>query len=185
MRWILFFSFVLFGHQGIAIQQTASFTQLQEIAFNKQRNYEDRWKALMEIVEKYPDGAESTLSLAAQEPEWFMKNAALVGLEKINSPQRFKIAQSLLVDKALVVRSQAVQVLTQHRDPETRKMLWTELEHPRNFKKKQSLWIRHQIVEHLALKPLKSERSKFIRLFEDPDKKVKEASRLGLRKIQM
>lgn len=185
MRCLLFCFFVFLLNPSGAFAENESYTQLQEIAFNKKKNYDERWRALMDIVDRFPDGAETVLALASQEPEWFMKNAALVGLQKMNSPERFKISKVLLADKALVVRSQAVEILTQHRDPQTRKLLWAELEHPRNFKNKKSLWIRSQIAEHLAAKPLKSERSKFIRLFEDSDKKVKAASRLGLSKIQM
>jgi HEAT repeat protein len=193
MKWnglcfisFLFTHFLAFGAGGgTDFGGRSSYAQLQELAFSKKKNYEDRWHAIMEIVDKFPDGAETVLILASQEPEWFMKSAALVGLQKMNSPQRFKISKALLTDKALVVRSQAVEILSQHRDPKTRQLLWAELDHPRNFRNKKSLWIRSQIAEYLATQPLKSERAQFVRLFEDSDKKVKAASRAGLSKIPM
>lgn len=184
MRWILLYIFFSCSH-GLSAEKIATYTSLQEIAFSKTQNYEARWQALMSIVENYPDGAEIQMVLASQEPEWFMKNAALVGLEKLNSAKRFDVAKKLLSDKALVVRSMSAQVLMKHNDPQSRDLLWQELHRPRNFNKKQSLWIRHQIVEHLAKKPLKTERPKFIELFEEKDSKIKQASQSGLRKIQL
>lgn len=183
MKWILFLSLLLSTAANAAVK-IPSFTQLQEAAFSKAASYEARWKALMLLTEHYPDGAEVQLQLAAEEPEWFMKNAALLGLEKMNSKKLPQIAKKLVSDPALVVRSMSVKILTAQSDAETRKLLWTELDKPYNFKKKKSLWIRHQILEHLAKNPQKNERSKFINSFEDADQKIKEFSQAGLRRIQ-
>ncbi len=183
MKWILILV-TFWCAIGQGARQLPPFTKLQEIAFDKTQNYEARWTALMDIVEHYPDGAETQMVLASAEPEWFMKNAALVGLEQLNSQRRFEIAKRLISDKALVVRSMSAQVLMKHNEPATRQLLWKELNRPHNFNKKKSLWIRHQIVEHLAKKPLKSERTQFIELFEEKDPKIKQASQSGLRRLQ-
>ena len=112
-----------------------------------------------------------------------MRNAALVALKEVNPAQSQKLAQKLLKDKALVVRSAAVTVLEANITPEVRDLLWDELNQSYNFKGSQSLWIRHQIVEVLAKKPMHRELKIFADLLSDKDARVHVPAVAGLEKL--
>ncbi len=161
-----------------------SFEDLKTIAFEKENPYEIRWTALQNISINYPSLAEETLLKAAAQNEWYMKNSALLGLQQMNSRKLPEIAHKLISDEALVVRSMAVSMLAKNPNPETRKLFWSELQKKYNFKKNNSLWIRHQILEHLAENPQKAERQKFLDLVNDKDKKIQTISKNVIIKIQ-
>ncbi len=161
-----------------------SLVDLNKIAFEKENPYEIRWSAIQKISVDYPDQAEAILLKAVTQPEWYMKNAALIGLEQIKSKKLMDAAERLISDPALVVRSMAVNVLSQNQTTETRKLFWSELKKKYNFKRSQSLWIRYQILEHLAENPLKSEREKFLELINEKDKKIQSISKNVIIKIQ-
>ncbi len=120
---------------------------------------------------------------AADSKEWFMRNAALVAVNNISSLEGEKLAQKLISDKALVVRSAAVEVLQNSKDQEIRNTLWVELNKDYNFKKKQSLWIRPQIVKILAKTPKDAEMRDFMKLLDDKDLEVHPAAVAGLEKL--
>lgn len=112
-----------------------------------------------------------------------MRNAALVALAEFNNNEAQKLAKSLLKDKALVVRSAAVEVLQANPRPEVRDLLWEEMSEKHNFRNKESLWIRAQIVEALAQKPSDHELKLFTKLIEDRDERVQSAAVTGLEKL--
>jgi hypothetical protein len=62
-------------------------------------------------------------------------------------------------------------------------MLWEELNQKYNFKGKQSLWIRHQIVEMLSVKPVDHEMRVFAELLSDEDARVHMPAVQGLEKL--
>ncbi|MEN0058417.1 MAG: HEAT repeat domain-containing protein [Bdellovibrio sp.] len=153
------------------------------LAFDEAQPMGTRWRALMAAAEAR--GADSTPDLlkAGEHKKWYMRNAAVVALAEVEFEQAEKLAQKLLKDKALVVRSAAVEVLRKNLSPSARELLWEELNQSYNFKNSQSLWIRHQIVEVLAQKPLDREVKSFTQLLSDRDVRVQLPAVRGLERL--
>lgn len=159
------------------------YPQFIKIAFDDQQAMSIRWKALIAASDTQHAQAIKDIYRAAEAKEWFMRNAALVAAQNISQVEGEKVAQKLLTDKALVVRSAAVEVLEVSSSQDIRNTLWVELNKSYNFKKNTSLWIRPQIVRTLAKKPKDSELKDFIRLLDDKDLNVHPAAIAGLEKL--
>lgn len=159
------------------------YPQFLELAFDKQQSMSLRWKALMAASDAKGVLALKDILKAADSKEWFMRNAALVAVNSISVAEGEKLAQRLISDKALVVRSAAVQMLENSKDRDVRNTLWVELNKDYNFKKQQSLWIRPQIVKILAKSPKDFELKDFVRLLDDKDMQVQPAAVAGLEKL--
>ncbi len=169
---------------NLGVLSGRSLEDLTKIAFEVENSYEYRWSALQRISADYPQQAEEILLKAVDQKEWYMKNAALLGLQEIGSKKTSEQARKLISDDALVVRSMAVSVLAKNHTPEVRQLFWSELRKKYNFKRNQSLWIRYQILEHLAEEPQKNEREKFLELINEKDKKIQSISKNVIIKIQ-
>ncbi|MGZ3797012.1 MAG: HEAT repeat domain-containing protein, partial [Pseudobdellovibrionaceae bacterium] len=116
------------------------------VAFSESQSMRFRWRALMLAAENRREKATPDLLKAANHKQWFMRNAALVALAEVNEAEAQKLAKKLVKDKALVVRSAAVDILQKNARPEVRDLLWEEVSQKYNFRNKESLWIRAQIV---------------------------------------
>ena len=92
-------------------------------------------------------------------------------------------AQILLKDKALVVRSAAVDVLASRYNIENRNILADELSKPYNFSRKQSLWIRSKIFNIIAAKASVDDRSFLTRYLFDSDDKIVRQAAVSLERI--
>jgi HEAT repeat protein len=142
-----------------------------------------RWKALSLASSLKPEQVLPELELSLQSPEWFMRNAALLSLEKYHPAKAKTAAQRLLKDKALVVRSAAVQVLAKQMDAKIRDLFWEELNSPQNFRRKQSLWVRAEMISSLAEKPEAHETGMFVRNLKDSDKRIQASSVRAMEKL--
>ena len=144
----------------------------KDIAFSKKESMQNRWKAVIAMSEM--KGVQSVVDLKrlARMDEWFLKNAALIALNKVSSTEAQDMAKNLILDKALVVRSMAVEILKEKNSSEIRNIFWKELEKPYNFRGKNSLWIRKQILSALAQKPNHQEEEQFSRYLNDRDSEV-------------
>lgn len=120
---------------------------------------------------------------ASKDSQWYMRNAAMVALAEYNPPVSQKVAKRLIKDKALVVRSAAVDILAKGTDAEARRLLWQEINKDYNFKNNKSLWIRPQIVAILSEKPVPSELSSFQTLLQDSELNIQLLAIQGLEKI--
>lgn len=156
---------------------------LMTLAFDDQQPMPIRWKALTLGSLAQGTASKENLQKALKSDAWFMRNAALVAMQRIFPSESAKSAQQLLDDKALVVRSAAVKTLASRLDADTREVLWGELDKPYNFKNKESLWIRAQILEALAKSPDKRELPIFARALRDKDSRLHHFSVLALEKI--
>jgi HEAT repeat protein len=153
------------------------------VAFSEGQSMRLRWRALMLAAENRRDKATPDLLKASTHKQWFMRNAALVALAEVNEPEAQKLAKKLVKDKALVVRSAAVDVLQKSPRPEVRDLLWEEMSQKYNFRNKVSLWIRSQIVEALAQKPADHELKIFSKFLSDKDARVQTAAVGGMEKL--
>ncbi|MGE5086645.1 MAG: HEAT repeat domain-containing protein [Bacillota bacterium] len=172
-------------NRRVAVEEAGSlyYQSFITLAFSDKQSMNVRWKALMGAAEALREKATPDLLKAGDHPQWFMRNAALVALSEVNPAQAEKLAQKLIKDKALVVRSAAVGVLEKNISPENRDLLWEELNQNYNFKNSQSLWIRHQIVEVLAKKPKDHEIKIFAKLLTDSDSRIHVPAIQGLERL--
>lgn len=156
---------------------------LMQVAFSDKYPMALRWKAL--VAGAQSKGKESTADLlkAGKSKEWYMRNAALVALSEVNPLEGKQLAMQLVQDKALVVRSAAVEVLQKNVTADVRDILWRELEKSYNYKSKQSLWIRSQIVGALAMKPQNGEAKTFVKLLSDSDQRIHPPAVQGLERL--
>lgn len=159
------------------------FKNFLSVAFNEQQPMAMRWKALMAAAESGQEKAVPELLKASVHNQWYMRNAALIAMSEVNPAESTKLAQKLLKDKALVVRSAAVEILEKNMSTEVRDLLWQELNQDYNFKGEHSLWIRHQIVSALALRPMDKETKSFAQLLTDKDERVQMPAVRGLEKL--
>lgn len=142
-----------------------------------------RWDALIKSAEE-ADGAQIKQVLEfAKSKDWYMRNALLVALDKMGTDLVYDSAKRLVSDKALVVRSAAVDILTRLENQEVRELLAKELNRNYNFVGKKSLWIRAQIMKNLVKKPYQSEKEYFAKLLFDNDPEISAMSMQALEKI--
>jgi hypothetical protein len=153
------------------------------IAFNESQGMGLRWRALIAAAELNGEKALGDLKKAGDHSVWFMRNAALVALSEVSPSEAKLLAKKLIKDKALVVRSAALEVLQKNQSEDVRELLWKELEQKYNFKGAQSLWIRHQIVEVLAESAQLNELNSFGRLLSDKDPRIHLPAVAGLEKM--
>lgn len=92
-------------------------------------------------------------------------------------------AKELISDKALVVRSAAVEILAQRMTDENKSILIKEMDKGYNFHKKSSLWIRPQILNKVAEVANSTDRQFFVQYLFDEDKEVSESSARALEKL--
>jgi HEAT repeat protein len=115
--------------------------------------------------------------------DWFMRSAALRVLPLIDQDRAYDEALKALGDKALVVRSQAVDTLARLNRSESAPRLWEELYSKDNYMHKRSLWIRKKIVATLAdVAPAGSE-ARFIKSLSDADASLYEPAIRGLERL--
>ena len=123
------------------------------------------------------------LERAVKSRDWFMRNAGIIAMNQI-APERALIwARRLIHDPALVVRTSVVPVFRQRGQIADRDLLWRELDNKINFKKGESLWIRHHIVTALATLSSPVDAPKFLKLLDDADQRVRKASVMALESL--
>lgn len=160
-----------------------NFSSQMARAKNQSLPMAQRWDALIKSAEA-ADGQQIKQVLEfAKSKDWYMRNALLVALDKMGTDLVYDNAKVLLSDKALVVRSAAVDILTRLENQEVRTLLAKELNRSYNFVGKKSLWIRAQIMKNLVKKPYQSEREYFSKLLFDNDPEIATMSMQALEKI--
>lgn len=172
------------NRKQVATAKDRSFAKkLFAVAFDEKQSMQVRWKAL--TLGSEVGGLESLpeLQKSLEHSAWFIRNAALVSIQNLSSQEGQKAAIKLLSDKALVVRSAAVTALDSNLTAQQRAELWGELDADINFRKKESLWVRGQILEKLAQKPMSKEAPLFVKYLQDSDKRLHPSAVAALEKI--
>lgn len=169
---------------AVALGRKAELSQpLEELIFNRNAEFGLRWKAIMLYADLEKVKAMRVLDKALQSKEWFLRNAALIAYANAAPEKANSIALKMLEDKALVIRSAAIDVLERNMDPEIREALWNEIDQAHNFRKKQSLWIRPQILKALAKAPEARELPLFVSYLRGDDLRMHSHSVRALEKI--
>ncbi|MBL7669543.1 MAG: HEAT repeat domain-containing protein [Bdellovibrionaceae bacterium] len=159
------------------------FEELRGLSRNPQQSMQVRWQSLMLMSEMNPRASIQELLKATASTEWFMRNAGLVALEQVQKTRAVEVAQELIRDKALVVRSAAVEVLSRSLSPAIREVFWQELYKQYNFRAERSLWVRAQILQALAQQPQENEGKIFERLLSEKDPNIQTVSMLALERL--
>ncbi|MFZ4405358.1 MAG: HEAT repeat domain-containing protein [Pseudobdellovibrionaceae bacterium] len=154
------------------------------VGFSEKYSLQQRWSALQQASEQDPKQAKNYLQRALTHPQWFMRNAGLVAMAKLDKQSAIDAAQILIKDKALVVRSAAVDQLSpQIQKGYFRQIFWSELHQSYNFNKGQSLWIRYKILQSLSAKPLAAEKPSFQKFVNDKDVQIQTLAHLALKNL--
>jgi len=168
----------------IALQKANEiYPELIQIAKSEKQEMNIRWKALTLAAYIGKDRALPELASALKSKEWFMRNAALISLKSYHPLKAQAAARDLLKDKALVVRSAAAEVLGNQPDAQSRDLLWEELYAPYNYRRKQSLWIRQQILKQLAENPQAKESVLFTKALKETDQDIYGSAVAALEKL--
>ncbi len=142
-----------------------------------------RWSALLKASDLASGDQVDDIRAFTKNSDWYMRNAAMMALAKMGGDNGINEAKQLIKDKALVVRSAAVDLIAAKFTSENRKILAEELGQSYNFKGTQSLWIRPQIMRLLSARASREDRTFFVRYLFDKDAKIAEMAAETLEKI--
>lgn len=156
---------------------------LNELAFNKRQPLQMRWQALLALGRLAPKQAHKALVRAVKSKAWYMRNAGILAMSYGDRDQAIQWAKRLLSDKALVVRTGAVQTLDKVGAIEAEDLLWKKLNAPENFRHGKSLWIRKYIARTLSRFAHKGQEGRFIKILADQDVRLHPYAVLALRRI--
>ncbi|MEK6629005.1 MAG: hypothetical protein AABY53_10295 [Bdellovibrionota bacterium] len=183
MRFTLFL--LIFSLKSFAVEN--KFSTYIDMASNNKLGMNSRWSSLVNAAGIAADGSDEDqlkqIKNFVNSKEWYLRNAAMIALSKINPLEAMIEAKKLLRDKALVVRSAAVEIISQNLTDEHKKLLIAELSKPYNFHKKNSLWIRKQIIEKLSTTAEMKDREVFAKSLFDQDKEISHISAKALERI--
>jgi HEAT repeat protein len=160
-----------------------SYSNLKALMESKSEAFELRYKATTALAKVAGSKAKTEMVHAMTSSEWFLRNAGLIGMSSLDRAEALVWARKLLNDKALVVRSAAVDIITQARDTTSTNLLWQKLYSKENFRNKQSLYIRRRIVEALSEIDSKEHAAKFVALLQDKDDSLHEPAMEALERI--
>lgn len=160
--------------------QDKAYVFLARTAFDKTATLLDRWRAVTTMGRLDPLRFRPELDKALASSDWFMRNAALIALQTDERTRAVAWSTRMLEDKALVVRTQAVRNLIELNARESEPILWQEIGSKRNFRGKESLWIRTHIAEALARFSMEGRTRNFQKLLLDNDERLHKWAIMGL-----
>ncbi len=185
MKKVFFvFCFVNYHFLQAAIPtSTSSFDKSWQTVNNQSASMETRWAAVINSIQLAQADDFKKINHLAEDKEWYIRNAVLVGLDQSGSDMVYDIAKKLITDKSLVIRSAAADILMRLNNDDIKKIFSTEIEKKYNYSGSNSLWIRAQMMEHLAKNPNQTEKSFFIKYLHDNDSQLAFISTKALSKL--
>lgn len=168
------------GRKHNSFEAGKSIKIMEAEVFSEATPFQKRWKLVSEVAElKTPLKAKLFLKKCLESNKWFLQSSALKVLKNTDPELALKYANKMLLSaKALVVRSEAVDVISSLGGPKDTKPLWTALRAPQNFRRRESLWIRPQIVKAIHKLERSSHSEKDWKpLLTDSDLKIKEMAK--------
>jgi HEAT repeat protein len=153
---------------------------LRTLAFDAKAPLQSRWRAVTTLGRWDSVHFRPELERALTSKDWFMRNAGLIALQSAPREMSVPWSMRLVVDPALVVRTQAVRNLIQLQARESEDLLWREIFSKRNFRGHESLWVRAHMAEALARFSSPGKAKAFKRLLLEPDARLHKWALLGL-----
>lgn len=169
--------------QALKSQGEGTGAKLAEVVNDKGQTLQIRWRAMTALSRVDRELAEREIKKAANSPEWFIRNSAVVSAKNVSRDLALKTIEQAMNDKALVVRSAAVQVAADISAREKTDLLWQKLYAPENSRNGESLWIRKQVARVLTRFALPGDEAKFARLLNDSDERLHASAMIALEKI--
>jgi HEAT repeat protein len=157
--------------------------QLKHRAFDRDQGLSVRWKALVLAARIGGSSMSTELKEASRSSEWYMRSASLAAAGQVSFNESLVLARKLVNDKALVVRSAAVDILGESDESKDRDILWKVIDDPKNKRKGQSLWIRSQALNCLIKNPGRKDIPNLIKILKEDDAELSAIVILGLEKI--
>lgn len=169
--------------QALKHLEPKTFDILVHLSQRKNLSLTSRWRAVTQLGANYPQRARSYLLKLSRSPKWFYRNSSLLSL-KISAPKlAVAVSERMLLDPALVVRTAAVQTLTELNSKKSVGKLWKSLDSQINFRKGKSLWVRAHIMEAIAQFASKKDLNRFARYLNDQDPKVQALAIRGIERV--
>lgn len=157
--------------------------QLKDWAFDNQKDLSTRWKALVLAAKIGGGSVNQAIQSASKSSEWYMRSAALAASSFVSENDAFQLARKLIKDKALVVRSAAVDVIGTSDLIQDRELLWKVINDPINKRKGQSLWIRPQALNILVNQPQRKEIPTLVKILKEEESEMRNIALKGLEKV--
>lgn len=163
-------------------EKPTAYKLLSQTAFDSSQNIRVRWRALTTMGRLDPEYFRKDLERALVSKEWYVRNAALIAV--LNEPRHvtLKWSTQMLKDPALMVRTQAVRNLVGINAVEAEPILWQQIWDKRNFRGRESLWIRAHMAEALSRMAVAGRARQFQKLMLDPDPRLHKWAIQGLEK---
>ena len=161
----------------------SSVRELEMIAFSEAESLQDRWRAITVLGRVHPEKSKPILEKALQSKEWYMRNAAITVLNYNDRAWSVKWLRMMLHDPALIVRTSAVEAISQMGAIETQDLLWEKLYSGENYKGGKSLWIRKHIAQALVKFSGPEHETRFGKLLYDNDESLRPIALLALKKM--
>lgn len=149
-------------------------------AFDSNQNIQMRWRAVTTMGRLDAQYFKKDLERALTSKEWYIRNAALIAILNDDREITLKWSTQLLKDPALMVRTQAVRNLVGINAIEAEPILWQQIWDKRNFRNKESLWVRAHMAEALARMASHGRAKYFQKLILDPDPRLHKWAIMGL-----
>ena len=159
------------------------FHHLESMLYSKFSSDEVKWKALTAMARIQPQKASSHIRLVARTGNWFLKNAALISMETINSEQALLWAVQFLNHPSLVLRTASVDLIRRQKATQYKKILWKKLNDKENFRNGKSLWIRYNILQALSDFSQKNDAPHFKKLLKEKDPRILATARQTLSRL--
>ena len=180
---IFIISFTLVSITEAAVPKNDVFNIEYLKAKNTSLQMQDRWQALMNATNHATGDDFIKITEFIQSSDWYMRNASLIALDKSGNDVVYEQAKKLITDRALVVRSAAAEILSRLNNDDIKKIFSVELDKNYNFKGKNSLWIRNQMMNYLVKHAETTEKDFFVKYLNDQDIEIANLSTQALEKI--
>lgn len=170
-------------NKALQSQGVRSLSALQAIAQDPKQSLTMRWRATTSLGRIFPKESLTFLTRLTGHPDWFMRNSSLLALQVASPATAISAAEKLLVDKSLIVRTAAVQVMVDLKASRAKPKLWEALNSKQNFRGEESLWVRQHIMKALAQTSQPQDMSRFTKALNDRDLKVQLWAMHGLERL--
>lgn len=160
--------------QTLQVEKSVLIPKLQALGLDNTQPLQVRWRALTSLGHMNNSKVWEMLESNLKQSEWFVRNASLIALQKGPRKRALNAAEKLMDDPALVVRTAAVQVISQLKGSEKSEILWKKLFSSENYRNGESLWIRKHIAQALSQFAKPGSQSHFRKMLEDSDPEIHE-----------
>jgi len=160
---------------------------LKRTSFSGSSHPSDRWSAFLTLVRIGKEKSLPEINEALESKDWFMRNAALIAMQKIKFSKAVpKAMETFKEDPSLFVRAKSLEIVALSPNDKLFATLWGQLWDDKNFYRGQGLWIRDKIVKTMSNVATRKDLkylAKLLRSQNPEDQKLKPMVLPALRRI--